>query len=772
MTKEFAIENAVDPAVHVYVTRAQDQLLIDALHDAFITHVQGSRMCGKSSLLLRASERLRDSDVITVYADLQTVVQVDAPDLLGVVQRLLATLARRAGIRRLTCLEDHKLQVPVDLLAAGLAELNASRESQFAEPRAPQLVLMLDELDTILSFRWSAAFFAMLRDLRLRARTDPLLAGLRIVVAGVRPFRHLVADAATSSIGAPDASIWLDDFPNDTASAAALQEGFPPEMADQSSALAWKALEFSGGYPQACTWLCRAMVHEGMSGELPELETRLVRFAERERRSSQPIVFFSYPEDYMRSYAREPATISDEDPASTALEALWIYLDLLARRDIGFDGNRRSHELLRWAGLARCDQTGVLRSRSPLLERFYTPDWTRLVRRAVEASRVWTGTPQLRSRRSSSRVLPKICVLTTGGTIGMVEDETGKVRAPSSSEELTQAYGAVGRIAEVEFVPALDDLRDSANIVPAHWSIIAQRVAERVADPNIAGVVVTHGTDTLAYTASAVAYALGGHLTKPVVFTGSQATVDVVHGDALANLLRASKVAAEAGQRLPEVVLCFGDQVLRACRAQKKDDRRFDAFESPLCPPLAVIAEEIDYNDAAIRRINGTPPPLELRPEFDSNILTIAQVPGLRPSLLEPVLDSENGDESLRGILIQSLGAGNLPTEPEYSLVSFIEKAVERDIPVVLGSPYPVLTSNPEKYAPAEAAIRAGALPLFNITLPALITKLAWMLGRMPTDLHHADPRKSLRRAWVRERIRTNYVGETDDVIAHIDFAP
>jgi L-asparaginase len=518
------------------------------------------------------------------------------------------------------------------------------------------------------------------------------------------------------------------------------------------------------------------MVHEHMAEDLAELETRLVRLAERERRSSQPVVFFSYPEDYLRSYAGETSSVADEDPRTTALEALWIYLDLLARRNPTFDGNHPAHELLRWAGLARCDQTGVLRSRSPLLERFYTPDWARQLRRSVESSRLWTGaprTPNASSRtRTKRRELPRVCILTTGGTIGMVEDATGKVRAPSASEELDAAYGQVDRIAEVEYVSALDGLRDSANIVPQHWSVIAQRVAERVADRDVAGVVVTHGTDTLSYTASAVAYALGERLTKPVVFTGSQATVDVVHGDALTNLLRACKVAAEAGTRLPEVVVCFGDKVLRACRAQKKDDRRFDAFESPLHPPLAVIAEEIDYNHGAIRRHVGTPPPLDLRADFDSRILTIAQVPGLRPRLLEPVLDAEKTDEGLRGVLIQSLGAGNLPTEAGYSLVSFIDKAVERDIPVVLGSPYPVLTSNPEKYAPAEAAIRAGALPLFNITLPALVTKLAWTLGGMPQDLDHADPRQGLRRAWVHERIRTNYVGETDDQVAHLDFDP
>jgi L-asparaginase len=338
----------------------------------------------------------------------------------------------------------------------------------------------------------------------------------------------------------------------------------------------------------------------------------------------------------------------------------------------------------------------------------------------------------------------------------MVEDESGNVRAENRTRPRREFVDAVRDIANARFQPVFEDPRDSANVVPEDWRRIALAVHEQVRDPSVAGVVVAHGTDTLAYTASAVAYALGKNLTKPVVFTGSQATLKVHHGDAVINLQRACKLAADAGGRLPEVVVCFGDTVLRACQAQKRDDRRFDAFESPLSPPLAILTEEIEYNSRVIQAHHDPPPPIDIRADFDSHILSIAQVPGLRPSLYEPVLASER----VSGIIVQSLGAGNLPTQKDYSLVSFIERAVAMDIPVVLGSLYPVLSSNPSKYAPAQEAHKAGALPAFNVTLPALVTKFAWILGRLLDDNAKRDHVSGSRRDFVQSWINTNLVSE------------
>jgi len=772
-TKTFAIENAVDPELEVYVDRAQDDEVLACLATSFICHIQGSRMCGKSSLLLRVQQHLTTMGVRVLYADLATVGKAEPLDLCDAVRRLLSTLARRSRLKPPACVEDSSISVPADLLAIGLAELSADAHDDRASADAPGLVVLLDELDVVAGAPWGAGFFAVLRDLALRRRRDAALAPLRIVVAGVRPFRHLVADPGAAV--APEASIWLDDFPNDSRSIAALEEGFPGDLRPHASALAWKALEFTGGYPQACTWLCRMMIAEGMPSELSDLQARVVQIADRAHLASHPPLFFSFPDDYLRSFARTETPITGVSPHDSVIEALWVYRELLDKVNVPFDSKSTAHLLLRWAGLARCDQIGDLHTRSPMLELFYTDDWARKVRRTIEMTVGRAATaPRVDAAASargakSRRRLPKVHVLTTGGTIGMVEDSAGKVRAPRGNE-LNEAYREVGRIADVEFLALLDEPRDSADIVPDDWRRIALAVAERITERDVAGVVVTHGTDTLAYTASAVAYALGKNLTKPVVFTGAQATVNVPHGDALPNLLRACKVAADAGDRLPEVVVCFGDTVLRACQAQKRNDWRFSAFESPLGSPLAIVTEEIQYNHDGIRRHDTPPPPLDVQATFDTRVLTIAQVPGLPPELLDPVLDTGAAEGGLRGIIIQSQGAGNLPTRKGYSLLSFIQRAVEKDIPVLLCSLYPVLSTNPRRYAPAEEAMRAGAVDVFNITLPAVVTKLAWILGQMPDDYQHGTPGQSLRRTWVEERIRTNYVGEILSAPAELAF--
>jgi L-asparaginase len=274
---------------------------------------------------------------------------------------------------------------------------------------------------------------------------------------------------------------------------------------------------------------------------------------------------------------------------------------------------------------------------------------------------------------------------------------------------------------------------------------------------DVRGIVVAHGTDTLAYTSSAVAFALGDHLDRPIVFTASQTTVEAVHGDARSNLVRACMVAGAAGRDLPEVMILFGDRVLRACRAQKVDDRRFDAFDSPSWPPLARITQILNIDEAAVRSIPEEVQPLEVRADFDDRILFIPQVPGLRASVLDRFLDSAFDSGDIQGVIIQSLGAGNLPTVEPYSLVGFVERAIDQDIPVVLGSRFPISMDEPNRYEPSAAALRAGAIPLFNMTEAALLTKFAWILGQMK----HETSLQS-RTDWVSKRILSDYVGEVD----------
>jgi hypothetical protein len=214
LAKTFAIENAVDPELEVYVDRAQDDELLECLQASFVSHVQGSRMCGKSSLLLRVQQHLGNTGVRALYADLATIGKAEPSDLNEATRRLLSTLARRAGLRQPACLEDSLVLVPADLFAVGLAELCDAGPDDRSVDGSPGLVVLLDELDVVSGARWGIGFFAMLRDLALRRHKDVALAPVRIVLAGVRPFRYLVSDPGAAV--APEATIWLDDLPNDS----------------------------------------------------------------------------------------------------------------------------------------------------------------------------------------------------------------------------------------------------------------------------------------------------------------------------------------------------------------------------------------------------------------------------------------------------------------------------------------------------------------------------------------------------------------------------
>ena len=187
----------------------------------------------------------------------------------------------------------------------------------------------------------------------------------------------------------------------------------------------------------------------------------------------------------------------------------------------------------------------------------------------------------------------KICLIYTGGTIGMIRENTSDgmiLKPPENPESFLQRLKVeeeLNEIAEVKFIPLMN--KDSTDMVPADWTKMAITIYENI-NKGFHGFVVAHGTDTMHFSSSALAFAFGQNLNCPIVFTGAQTTADVPHGDAKVNLIRAIKVACED---IAEVVVAFGGYVFRGCRVQKKDERQFDAFHSPAQFPIGYIAEEI-----------------------------------------------------------------------------------------------------------------------------------------------------------------------------------
>jgi len=346
----------------------------------------------------------------------------------------------------------------------------------------------------------------------------------------------------------------------------------------------------------------------------------------------------------------------------------------------------------------------------------------------------------------------KFCLIYTGGTIGMVVDKNGALRPPEDPEDFLNVAPELRDISDFDFVPLLN--KDSTNVVPADWSVIAQEIFARRND-GYTGFIVAHGTDTMHFSSSALAFALGPNLNFPVVFTGAQTTPDVQHGDARTNLLRAARVAKED---LAEVVISFGDYVFRGCRTQKKDERRFDAFESPALYPIADITEQIILHPAARRTKKTDIKDIDLIDNFSDNILQVGLIPGLKPNLLLPILRQRE----VKGIVLQSFGAGNVPSEGEFAFKDFIKDAISMNVPVVITSQFPANSTQGTHYEPGLEALSAGAIPTGNMTSAAATVKFRWVMSRVDSEVDSGTTRLENYLPRIRELMDEKYILEMD----------
>jgi L-asparaginase len=345
--------------------------------------------------------------------------------------------------------------------------------------------------------------------------------------------------------------------------------------------------------------------------------------------------------------------------------------------------------------------------------------------------------------------MDRVCIVYTGGTIGM-KAVGGVFRPALSVDEFLDIAPELRDFVEVDLVGLSN--KDSTNITPIDWANIARAIYER-RNSNYKGFVVAHGTDTMHFCSSAVAFALGKELNFPVVFTGAQAVPALLGGDARRNLVNACRVALTD---LAEVVISFGDYVFRACRTQKVDERKFAAFESPAFPPVAYITETIDVQPLAFTQSKKPSSGMNaktFKPHFETGILQIELIPGLEPELVRPMIQSGE----CNGLILKSFGAGNVPTQGAFSFLELIEEAVhERGIPVILTSQFPANSTTTTAYEPGVRARQAGAIPTGNMTSAAAVAKFRWVLAQARAKGLQAD--KKMR--FVAEKMMHVYVGE------------
>lgn len=312
----------------------------------------------------------------------------------------------------------------------------------------------------------------------------------------------------------------------------------------------------------------------------------------------------------------------------------------------------------------------------------------------------------------------KILLIHTGGTLGMIEGRpTNELKPAELQKSVLTIVPELSELAELDTVFACNI--DSANLNISHINAVCDAIERSYAAYD--GFVIIHGTDTMAFHASALSYLLQ-HNQKPVIFTGSQKPLRQIRTDARLNLVNSVEFAT---MDLPEVGICFHSKLMRGNRTRKRSSGDFDAFESPNYPLLATVGVDIAVNHAFVAKSPATvkqpvfhrlqPQPLAIWTLF----------PGFDPALFLPDLLTSG----VRAVLIHAYASGNMPILGN-SLVPAIAALTEHDIPVFVTSQAMAGRVNLSLYECGRKAMEAGAVGCDTMTMEATIAKLMFLLSR------------------------------------------
>lgn len=313
-----------------------------------------------------------------------------------------------------------------------------------------------------------------------------------------------------------------------------------------------------------------------------------------------------------------------------------------------------------------------------------------------------------------------ILIIYTGGTLGMVHNENGSL-IPFDFSSIMDHIPSLRHLPLNITSMSFEQPIDSSNVNPEHWKLIGGIINDNYSDFD--GFVVLHGTDTMAYTASAISFMLE-NLDKPVVFTGAQLPITSPRSDARENLITSLEIASakkDGKPIVPEVCIYFDSLLLRGNRAKKVESIHFDAFESENYPLLAEAGVVIGYNDKFIHSPNGNK--LKFHNQFDTNVAVLKLFPGISKQFVEAVFSIKG----LRGIVMETYGSGNAPTDKWF--LDIVKSGVEKGIVVINVSQCPGGKVEQGRYETSEDLKAIGLIGGADLTLEAAITKLMMVLG-------------------------------------------